>query len=121
MGRFMRGPHVLLALFVIAGTAGSAAIANVPPTVEMAGAPALITQLLEAPSAKAEWFTPAFLEQVPITQVNTVVAAVRQQFGAFRSVDGNGLDYVAHLERGSVHVQIVMDHAGLIAGLLIRP
>jgi hypothetical protein len=118
MEKFSFARCVLVA--VVAGTAGVAA-ADVPGTVELAGAPAALTRLFQVTPAKAEWFAPAFLEQVPIEQVNTVVSSVMQQFGAFKSVDGSGLDYEVHLARGSVHARIVVDHSGAIAGLLIKP
>ena len=31
------------------------------------------------------------------------------------------MNYQVHLARGTVHVQVVVDHAGLIAGLVIKP
>jgi hypothetical protein len=49
------------------------------------------------------------------------MGSVAQQFGTFKSVEGAGMNYQVHLTRGSVHVQVVLDHAGLIAGLLIKP
>ena len=116
-----RTAWVLLGLSLVTVGTRSIAHADVPATVELAGAPAALTRLFQAPSAKAEWFAPAFLDEVPIAQVDTVLSNVRQQFGAFKSVDGSGLDYVAHLARGSVHVRVVVDSAGLIAGLLIKP
>ncbi len=103
------------------GWAVPKAAADVPATVEMTGAPAALTRLFKAPAPKPEWFTPAFLEQIPISQVNTVMASVTQQFGAFQSLDGRGMNYQVHLARGTVHVQVVVDHAGLIAGLVIKP
>lgn len=124
MGRFMRGRSILLVLFVMASALGwraRDAAADVPAAVEMAGAPAALTRLFRAPAAKPEWFTPAFLEQVSISQVNTIMASVTQQFGTFQSVEGNGMNYQVHLTRGTVHAQVVVDHAGLIAGLYIKP
>ena len=111
----------VLAMMLAATCAAPRAAADVPSTVEMAGAPGALTRLFQAQTAKAEWFAPAFLEQVPIARVNAVLASVAQQFGAFRSVDGSGMTYQVHLARGTVHARIVVDPAGLIAGLLITP
>ena len=114
--------HLIVVLATAAaGLAAHSAAADVPSTIELAGAPAALTRVFQTSPAKPEWFTPAFLEQVPIEQVNAVIGSVMQQFGAFKSVDGSGLDYSVHLARGTVHARIVLDHGGLIAGLLIRP
>ena len=115
-----RGARILAVLLATAGAARHAA-ADVPSTVEMPAAQAALTRLFEAPAAKPEWFAPAFLEDVPLAQINAVLSNVAKRYGAFRSVDGSGLDYKVHLTQGSVNVRVVVDHTGQIAALMITP
>ncbi len=95
------------------------AAADVPAAMSFAGAPAALARLFQAPSARPEWFTPAFVAQVPIEKLKAAIEGVTSRFGAFRSVEGSGLDYDVHFERGIVHARVVLDHAGLIAALVM--
>jgi hypothetical protein len=80
-----------------------------------------LTRLFTAPAANPDWFDANFLAHVPIEQVNTILATVKQQYGAFKNCTGSGRDFVVHLAQGEVRARIVLNAYGLISGLLIRP
>jgi len=100
---------------LILAAASTAAAAETPSGIDV------LTRLFQAPSASADWFAPSFLAHIPIDQVNTVLATVKQQYGNFKSASGSGRDYIVHLDHGDVSAKLVLDTNGKIAGLLIRP
>jgi hypothetical protein len=47
---------------------------------------AALERVLRAANVSADWFSPNFLAQIPVTQIDTVLAGFRSQQGAFRRV-----------------------------------
>ncbi len=69
----------------------------------------------------AEWFAPRFLQQVSAEQVARIVAQLKQQYGAFERVEGEGTEYEVILERAIVPTRIALDAEGRIIGLFFSP
>jgi hypothetical protein len=82
---------------------------------------AVLERLFRAPQVEAAWFTPAFIEKVPIEQVNALLGNIKQEMGAFKSVDGSGHSFIVHLAHGDLSARLVLTDDGKIAGLLLRP
>ena len=81
----------------------------------------MLERLFRAPQAEAAWFTPAFIEKVPIEQVNALLGNIKQEMGAFKSVDGSDHSFIVHLAHGDLSARLVLTDDGKIAGLLLRP
>ncbi len=81
----------------------------------------VLKRLFTSPTAKPEWFAPAFLKRVPIEQINAVVGALKQKFGTFRSVSEGDDGYTVHLAHGDITASLILDRKNLIASLLMSP
>ncbi|GHA20966.1 serine hydrolase [Devosia pacifica] len=81
----------------------------------------VIAELLGQDSVSAERFTPAFLEQVPISQIEALLAQVRSTIGATESVIPRGDSYVVRTRTHTMPVEISLTADGRISRLLFRP
>src|SRR5579883_738794 len=81
---------------------------------------AAIERLFTTTSIQQDWFDSSFLAQVPLTQVQSIVASLKGELGAYRSVRSQGQSYVVVFERGTVPTKIVLNAAGQIRGLLFQ-
>jgi hypothetical protein len=82
---------------------------------------AVLEQLFQAPHVEAAWFTPDFLEKVPVGPVDALLDRIRQEMGAFQSVTGSGHRFTVHLAKGDVLAGLVLTSDGKISSLLLRP
>ena len=80
-----------------------------------------LERLFTQPPAKAEWFTPEFLAQVPAAQIDAIVKGLTAALGAYQKVRSDGQNFVVEFEKGLVPTQIALDAQGRIAGLFFRP
>lgn len=80
-----------------------------------------LERLFNAASLKAEWFTPAFLSQVPMTQVQQIITSIKAELGTYQEVQSEGGDYRIVFERGDVPAQISLNANGQISGLFFQP
>jgi hypothetical protein len=80
-----------------------------------------LERLFTAPSPQSDWFADAFLAQVPLTQVEQIVAGFRTSLGAYRSVKPEGDNYLVQFEKGKLSAQILLNESGQIIGLLLQP
>lgn len=114
-----------LALVLLIGLAGPAMAQQ--PSAELRGAADQIVALLQGRATPAQVFTPAFLAQVPETQVAAITQQLNAQYGASRRVAGlepqsasAGLVHI-ETERATLHMNLVVEPAPphRIAGLLL--
>jgi beta-lactamase class A len=82
---------------------------------------AALERLLTAPSPQAEWFNEAFLAQVPLPQIQQILARLQQSFGAYQSVQAEGENYIIVFTRGKVVATIDVNESGQITTLLLTP
>lgn len=111
----MRIGFLALVLFIFCAAPLTAAAQgeNDPETV--------LERLFQTQQLEEEWFTQAFLDQVPIAQVSAIVSDLEQQFGAFQSVAGAGESFTVSLEEAEVPTRLTLDSEGRIAGLFLEP
>jgi hypothetical protein len=81
-----------------------------------------LTALLQTSEIPAAWFSDLFLAAVPLEQISTMVAGVKAQCGAFRSIfaapDGT---YDIALAKGRYSARIYLGRDGKILGLIFSP
>jgi beta-lactamase class A len=71
--------------------------------------------------AAEAWFADSLLAAVPFAKINPIVDQVKAALGTYRATTGGHGVYVSQFEKGSETVQIHLDVAGKIDGLLMRP
>jgi beta-lactamase class A len=76
-----------------------------------------LQRLLTAGPVQADWFDPAFLAQVPVTQVQQIVTQYTTQWGKFQSIEGSGSSYTVFMEKASFPSKVVLNAQGQFAGL----
>lgn len=91
-----------------------------PPTPAMTPKAAL-ERMFTTEQIQSDWFTPTFLTQVSVLQVQQIVASLKTELGNYQKVQTDGKDHLVIFERGSVPTKIVLDANGKIAGLLFQP
>ncbi len=80
-----------------------------------------LERLFQTETAQADWFTTAFLQQVPIEQVRTLLSQLKQSLGALHGVTPLGDGYQLTFARGTVPAKIQLNGQGQIAGLFFGP
>jgi beta-lactamase class A len=91
-------------------------LTQTPPTPKAA-----LERLFTERPAKAEWFAPAFLQQVPLAQVEAILQQLLTSLGRYEGVEPDGPNFRVNFERGVVPTQISLDTEGRIQGLFFRP
>lgn len=79
-----------------------------------------VRTVLTADPVPADIFAPAFLAQVPVSQIVPIRQQVTGSLGVFQRIDGSGGQYTAYYTRGTVKVLIHLDAQGKIDSLLLR-
>lgn len=82
---------------------------------------AALERLFTERPARAEWFAPAFLQQVPLAQVEAILQQLLGGLGPYEGVEPDGPNFRVNFERGVVPAQISLDSEGRIQGLFFRP
>ncbi|MFS8534025.1 MAG: serine hydrolase [Limnochordales bacterium] len=103
-----------LAFTLWAGAPDALAQANITPA-------AALERLLVSEALEADWFAPVFLAQIPVEQVEIIVAQLRAGLGQLVGVQGSGVNYEVVFEQGVLPAQIALDAEGRIAGLFFGP
>jgi hypothetical protein len=107
----------------------SAQTPSTAPTPSAAPSPAatpadpvrtLLDRILRSGHADASLFSASFLAQIPADRVATIVSQLEDYLGAYKSIDGGNGDYTAYFAKGTDEVQIHLDAAGKIDGLLFK-
>ncbi len=79
-----------------------------------------LQRLLTSSPVQASWFDPAFLAQVPLTQLRQVVDQYTTQWGKFQRIEasaGSDRNYTVLMERASFPTKVVLNAQGQFAGL----
>ncbi|MBD3883227.1 serine hydrolase [Phormidium tenue FACHB-886] len=95
-------------------------MAQLPPASPVSPSAAL-DRLFTTPRVESEWFTDSFLQQVPVAQLEQIIAGLRQSLGEYQQIQPNGSSYSAVFAGGKVSTQIALDAEGRIAGLFFSP
>ncbi|MDZ7958619.1 MAG: serine hydrolase [Aulosira sp. DedQUE10] len=82
---------------------------------------AALEKLLTTEPVQAEWFTSEFLAHVSISQIQQIIASLKQGLGAYQRVEEQGKNYKVVFARGYVPTQIALDANGKIAMLFFEP
>ncbi len=82
---------------------------------------AALERLFTEQPLRAEWFTPVFLQQVSVAQVEAILAQLSAGLGRYQAVEPDGPNFRVNFERGVVPAQISLDAQGRIQGLFFRP
>ena len=77
--------------------------------------------MLRTGHADPAWFSASFLEQIPASRVDEVIASLIKALGAYQSVDAAPQKFIAHFARGTDDVLIHLDVDNKIDGLLFKP
>lgn len=78
---------------------------------------AALERLFTTRPVQAAWFTPSFLQEVPLTQVEQVLSTLEAQLGRYLGVQPEGDGFVVSFEKGEVPTRIALDSEGRIAAL----
>ena len=81
----------------------------------------MLKQIFTADVVSEEWFSAAFLAQVPVGQLNAIVKQYRAALGALEDVQGNAPTFRLTFNHGYVAAQIVLDGTGRVAGFFLGP
>lgn len=104
--------HRMIAFILLAsllGCGGQAFAGGITPE-------ARLTQLFTVEPMNAEWFSPAFLAQVPITQMQAIVQQYRDALGNYERAEGAAPAFNLIFSKGTAPCQVVLDNEGRIAG-----
>jgi len=112
------GIFALLCLVLI-GAASPAPSPAVTPSIELAQS--RVETMLQTGHADPAWFSQSFLDQVPASKVDEVIASLVKQLGPYRSIELTPDKFVAHFAKGTDDVLIHLDADAKIDGLLFRP
>ena len=82
---------------------------------------AALERLFTVSPVQSEWFAPLFLNQIPLTQIQQLIAELQKNLGAYQQIKSEGDRFFAIFERGRVAAQITLNRQGQIAGLLLQP
>jgi len=86
-----------------------------------ASSPAEVLERLMTEEIQADWFSPAFLAQVPLEQVKAIVAQLLPLLGSYESITEDGGQYLVRFSDGILPAQISLDAEGKIQGLFFHP
>ncbi|MEA2786391.1 MAG: hypothetical protein QOF71_2495, partial [Candidatus Eremiobacteraeota bacterium] len=82
---------------------------------------ARLDAMFRAGHADAAVFSATFLAQVPVAQIDSILAGLKTNLGAYKSIAGTQGDYTAQFEKGSDEVLVHLDSADKIDGMLFKP
>ncbi len=80
---------------------------------------AALARLFQQP-VESQWFSPAFLSQVPANRVTDIIGQLTSRYGDLRQVKGSEGDLVVELEKADVPATIALDDQGRIRTLLFK-
>jgi beta-lactamase class A len=69
----------------------------------------------------ADWFTPEFLQAVPIVQMEAIIAQFKQELGALESVAPEAEGFTLKFKQSTLPAQITLTADGKISGLFFSP
>ena len=81
----------------------------------------MLKQIFTAEVMSEDWFSAAFLVQVPVGQLSEIVRQYRAALGALEDVQGKAPAFRLTFSHGYVAAQIALDGAGRVAGFFLGP
>ena len=81
---------------------------------------AALERLFTSPQVESDWFATSFLNQVPLAQIQQIIAQLQTDLGAYQRVQAEGDRYLVIFARGRVAAQIALDSQNQIIGLLFQ-
>lgn len=109
-----KGMTICALLVVIAVSSGL--VMAQPVTPEQ-----VLKQIFTAETVSGDWFSAAFLAQVPAAQLNDIIEQYRAALGTLEDVQGNAPVFRLTFSKGYVTSQVVLDNAGRVAGFFLGP
>lgn len=82
---------------------------------------AALERLFTRETIEETWFSDAFLATVPLTQIEALLAQVKQAGGALQQVAGASNPFTLRFAAAQTTAEITLDNAGRIIGLFIQP
>jgi len=113
----MRPKLTIITIFVlVAGVvvAGSLAPVAAEATAEKE---ALMKVFTHPPDRRKDLFAESFLDQVPINNINSIIAQYKSNLGELESIESGEGPYTLIFEKGTAPSRISLDTEGRIAGL----
>ncbi len=107
--------YLAVVLLLVATQIGvvSESAADEPPISESAA----VERLLTAESIDPDWFDPAFLAQIPLAQIEAIIASLNQQYGAFVSIGMERGGGTLRLAGAEMPVRAALNAQGQFIGL----
>src|SRR5690606_4938751 len=90
------------------------------PAAAWAAQPDEVLERLMTQRLDPEWFTPAFLNQAPIAQVEALIVQLTQALGPFEKVVEGEPQYLIYLRDGIVPAEIFLDPEGHNEGIFFH-
>ncbi|MEC4894267.1 MAG: serine hydrolase [Oscillatoria sp. PMC 1051.18] len=91
------------------------------PTFATTESPVTVLEKLFAEELQPEWFTPTFLRQVPLSQVENIINNIEETLGEIQEIQLDETDYRLIFERGTVLTKIKLNDNNQIESLLFLP
>lgn len=82
---------------------------------------AALERLFTHETIEESWFSDAFLAAVPLTQIEGLIAQVKQAGGALQQVAGGSNPFTLRFVAAQTTAQITLDNEGRIIGLFMQP
>ncbi|ASC73593.1 Serine hydrolase [Halomicronema hongdechloris C2206] len=80
-----------------------------------------LARLFTQPLLQAEWFSPSFLRQISLAQMESVIGQLTETLGAFQGVEAAADHWVVVFDGGRVTTRLALDQQGRIQGLVFEP
>lgn len=109
--------------FVAASAIADDESAGDQPTPEQPGDAGTLTpgealqRLFTSKTLDESWFASPFLAQVPLSQVEAILAQLTQQFGSFERIEGQASPFIVVFAQGQITAEMALDAEGRVAGL----
>jgi hypothetical protein len=78
-----------------------------------------IARLFTASTLQPEWFSAAFLAQVPLERVRSITNDILAALGPYQSIAPNRSRFTATFAHGTIQVEGKLDDSGAFAGLFV--
>ncbi len=112
----MRSKLTIITIFLLLGiiVAGSIAPVAAGKTAEKE---ALMKVFTDPPDRRKDLFAESFLDQVPISNINSIITQYKSNLGELKSIEGGEGPYKLVFEKGTAPSRVSLDAEGKIAGL----
>jgi beta-lactamase class A len=95
---------------------------NPPKIVSAKLSPAqVLERFFTTDRVSADWFTPEFLQAVPIAQMEAIITQLKQELGAWESTVPEAEGFTLKFKQGTVSAQIALTPDGKISGVFFSP